>query len=177
MSTWQDAQQAKFESIACFTRRKLQMPGTAEEHKRQETPTINPNNSQQTDLTHLGPGTIERAAQETRHITLTSTTAVHTSSTATTRHHYLHPTGSSPVPLRKLSPLRSTCGLSRTATQIPPASAGTRDECDKLVKYVSRRGDVYIKVYARKHARTSCSTTQRIDNAVFVDALIVVTEE
>ena len=28
-------------ALACVTRRKLQTPGNAEEHKRQETPTIN----------------------------------------------------------------------------------------------------------------------------------------
>ena len=34
----------------CVTRRKLQTPGTAEEHKRQETPAINPNDRQPTQL-------------------------------------------------------------------------------------------------------------------------------
>ena len=29
-------------AVLCVTRRKLQTPGNAEEHKRQETPTINP---------------------------------------------------------------------------------------------------------------------------------------
>ena len=47
------------------TRRKLQTPGTAEEHKRQERPTINPIDRQPTHLTDQAPCTIERAARET----------------------------------------------------------------------------------------------------------------
>ena len=79
------------------TRRKLETPVTAEEHKRQETPTTSPNGRQPAHLTDQAPGTtisysIERAAQESRRITPTSTAAVLASSTATTRHHYLHPT-------------------------------------------------------------------------------------
>ena len=77
----------------CVTRRKLQTPGTAEEHKRQETPTTNPNDRQPAHLTDQASGTIERAAQESRRIPPTSTAAVHASSTVTTRHQYLHPTG------------------------------------------------------------------------------------
>ena len=100
-------------------RRKLQTPGTAEEHKRQETPTINPNDHQTIQLTDQAPGTIERAARESRHTTPISTAAVHAFSTATTRHHYPHPTGSSTDPLSQRS------GLSRTTPQTPPASAGT----------------------------------------------------
>ena len=87
---------------------------------------MNPNNSQTAHLTYQAPGTIERAAQESRRLTPTSTAAVHASSTATTRHHFVHPTGSSPDPLSQRSPLRSTGGLSRNTTQTPPASAGTR---------------------------------------------------
>ena len=73
-------------------RRKLQTPGSAEEHKRQGKPTINPNDRPQAYLTDQGTCTIEWAAQESRRITPTSTAAVLASSTATTRHHYLHPT-------------------------------------------------------------------------------------
>ena len=47
------------------TRRKLQTPGTAEDHKRQETPTTNPIDRQPTHLTNQAPSTIERAARET----------------------------------------------------------------------------------------------------------------
>ena len=110
----------------CVNRRKLKTPGTAEEHKRRETPTVNPNDRQPAQLTDQAPGTVERAAEESRRTTPTSTAAMHASSTATTRHHYPHPTGSSPDPLSQRSPLRSTGGLSRTTTQTPPASAGTR---------------------------------------------------
>ena len=92
----------------CGTRRKLQTPGTAEEHKRQGKPTINPNDRQPTQLTDQAPGTIERAARESRNTAPISTAAAHTFSTATTRHHYPHPTGSSPDPLSQRSPLRST---------------------------------------------------------------------
>ena len=38
------------------TRRKLQTPGTVEEHKRQETPTISPNDRQPTQLTDQASG-------------------------------------------------------------------------------------------------------------------------
>ena len=76
-------------------------------------------------LTDQAPGTIESAAQESRRTTATSTAAVHASSTATTRHHYPHPTGSSPDTLSQRSLLRSTGGLSRITTQTPPASAGS----------------------------------------------------
>ena len=37
---------------ACVTRRKLQTPGNAEEHKRKETPTINPINRQTSQTKH-----------------------------------------------------------------------------------------------------------------------------
>ena len=97
--------------LCCFlrvTRRKLQTPGTAEEHKRQETPTINPNDRQPTQLTDQAPSTIERAARDSRRITQISTAAVHAFSTATTRHHHPHPTGSSPDPLSQRSFLRVT---------------------------------------------------------------------
>ena len=112
---------------ACgVTRRKLQTPGTAEEHKRQETPTINPNERQPTQFTEQAPGTIERAARESRHTTPISTAAVHTFSTATTGYHHPHPTVSSPDPLSQRSPLRSTGGLSRATPQTSSASAGTQ---------------------------------------------------
>ena len=48
------------------TQRKLQTRGTAEEHKRQETPTINPIDRPPTQLTDQAPSTIERAARERR---------------------------------------------------------------------------------------------------------------
>ena len=102
------------------------MPGTAEEHKGQGTPTINPNDCQPTQLADQARGTIERAARESRHTTLISKAAVHAFSTSTPRHRYPHQPGSSPDPLSQRSPLRSTGGLSRTTTQTPPASAGTR---------------------------------------------------
>ena len=107
------------------TRTKLQTPGTAEEHKRQETRTINPNDRQLTQLTDQAPGTIERAARQSRHTTPISTAAVHAFSTATTYHQYPHATGSTPDPRSQRSPLRSTGGLSRTTPQASPASAGT----------------------------------------------------
>ena len=47
-----------------------QTPGTAKEHKRQETPTINPNHRQPAQLTDQAPGSIERAAQESTRIKL-----------------------------------------------------------------------------------------------------------
>ena len=75
----------------CVTWRKLQMPGTAEEQKIQEAPTVNPNGRQPAPLTDQAPGTIERAAQESTRLTPTSTAAVHAFSTATTRHHYPYP--------------------------------------------------------------------------------------
>ena len=108
------------------TRSKPQMPGTAKEHKRQGTPTINTNDHQSAQLTDQAPGTIRRAAHEANHITPTSTAAVHASTTATSRHHYAHPAGSPPDPLCQRSPMRSTGGLSRTTTQTPPALAETR---------------------------------------------------
>ena len=76
------------------TRRKLQTPGTADEHQEQETPTISPNNRQPAQLTDQAPDTFERAVQESGRVTPTST--------AKTRHHYL--TGSPPDPLSKRSP-------------------------------------------------------------------------
>ena len=51
------------------TRRKLQTPGTAEEHNRQEAPTINPIDHQPTHLTDQAPSTIKRAARETHNTT------------------------------------------------------------------------------------------------------------
>ena len=108
----------------CVTRRKPQTPGTAEEHQRQETPTISPNDRQPAQLTDQAPGTIYRAAQESRRTTSTSTAAVHASSTATNRHHHPHPTGSPPDPPSQRSPLRSTDGLSRTTTQNTPHLSG-----------------------------------------------------
>ena len=64
---------------------KLQKPGTAEECKRHmhQTSAINPNDRQPAQLTHQAPGTIERASQESKCITPTSTAA--------TRHHDPHP--------------------------------------------------------------------------------------
>ena len=82
--------------------------------------------NQHTDITDQAPGTMERAAQESRRLTPISTAAVHASSTATTRHHNLHPTGSTPNPLSQRRPLRNTGGLTRTTTQTQSASAGTR---------------------------------------------------
>ena len=63
----------------CVIRRKLKTPGTAEEHKRQEKPTINPIDRsrqlatyiwsgcprQPTQLIDQAPSTIERVARET----------------------------------------------------------------------------------------------------------------
>ena len=88
-------------SCTCVTRRKLQTPGTAEEHKGQETPTINPNDRQPTQLTDQAPGNIQRAARESRHTTPIST--------ATTRHQYPHATGSSPDPLSQRSLCFAAC--------------------------------------------------------------------
>ena len=51
--------------LYCVTRRELQVPGTAEEDKRQETPIINPIDRPPTHLIDQAPITIERAAQET----------------------------------------------------------------------------------------------------------------
>ena len=42
----------------------LQTPGTAKEHKRPGTPTINTNDRQKAQLTDQAPGTIEWAAKE-----------------------------------------------------------------------------------------------------------------
>ena len=53
------------------TRRQFETPGTAEEHKRQETPTINSNDRQPTQVTDQAPGTIERAVRDSRHTTVT----------------------------------------------------------------------------------------------------------
>ena len=74
--------------------------------------------SSQTTTTHI-PSTWHNrkgscAARESRHTTPISTAAVHAFGTATTCHHYPHPTGASPDPLSQRSPLRSTGGLSRT---------------------------------------------------------------
>ena len=55
--------------------------------KRQETPTINPNDRQLTKLTYQSPSSTERSARESRRITYISTAAVHAFSTATTRYH------------------------------------------------------------------------------------------
>ena len=91
--------------ILWVTRRKLQTPGTAEEHKRHETPTIKPIDRQPIHLTDHAPSTIERAAQETHNSKSHSSRARF--STATTRHHHRLPTGSSPDPHSQRSPLRS----------------------------------------------------------------------
>ena len=48
----------------CVIQRKRQTPGTPEEHKRQEKPTINAIDRQPTNLTDQVPSTIERAARE-----------------------------------------------------------------------------------------------------------------
>ena len=58
-------------------------------------------------------------------ITPTSTAAMHSSIPATSCHSHAHPAGSSPDPLGRRSPMRSTGGLSHTTTQTPPAPAGT----------------------------------------------------
>ena len=50
-------------SAASVTRRRLQTPGTAKEHKRQETPTTNPNDRQSAQPTDQAPRTIESAAR------------------------------------------------------------------------------------------------------------------
>ena len=51
---------------ACLsvTRRKLRTPGTAKEHRKQVTPTINPGDRQAAQLTAQTPITNYRAAQE-----------------------------------------------------------------------------------------------------------------
>ena len=82
----------------CFgswvTRRKPETPGTAKEHKRKETPTINPNDRQPARLTDQAPGTIERACHESSLITPTSTATMHAYSTATSSHYHVYPAGS-----------------------------------------------------------------------------------
>ena len=102
--------------------RKLQTPGTAEEHKRQETPTIIPNDRQPTHLTDKAPGTTERAARErdTQHQSaqLPCTPSAQPPPAIST-HTQLG------YPQIQRSPLRSTGGLSRITTQTSPASAGT----------------------------------------------------
>ena len=105
---------------------KPQTLGTAKEHKRQGTPTINTNVCQSAQLTDQAPGTIERAAQEPSRITPTSTAALHASSTATSPHYYAHPAGSPRDHHSKRSPMRCTGRLTRTTTQTPHAPAGTR---------------------------------------------------
>ena len=69
----------------CITRREPQTPGTAKEPKRQEKPTISTKERQSAQLTHEAPGTIRRAAKESRRIIRTSTTALHASSTTSRR--------------------------------------------------------------------------------------------
>ena len=112
-------------TLGCVTRRNLHTPGSAEEHKRQETPTTNPNDRQPAHLADQEAGTIEGAAQESRRITPASKAAGPSSSTTSTRHHYPHPTGS-PGPLSLRSPRRRTGGLSSTTTHTLRAAAGTR---------------------------------------------------
>ena len=73
--TGTEACKKQFADRKSVTRRKLQTPGTTDEHQRQETPTISPNYRQPAQLTDQAPGTIERAAQESRRITPTRTAA------------------------------------------------------------------------------------------------------
>ena len=102
------------------TRRKIQTPGTAEEHKRQETPTINPNDHQPAQLTDQAAGTIERAAQ----------------AASTIRHHYPHSTGSSSDPVSQRSPQHRRAELHYNTdtirlsgdTQRPPPGGGHYQE-------------------------------------------------
>ena len=53
----------RFESPFFCTRRKLQTPGTAEEHKRKKTSTMKPSDRQPAELTDQAPGTVERAGK------------------------------------------------------------------------------------------------------------------
>ena len=86
----------------CVTRRKLQTPDNAEEHNRQETPTINP----------IGP-TDKPHRPSTKHYRKDSLgDAQHQHSSrarfsTTTHHQHPHPTGSSPDLFSQRSPLRS----------------------------------------------------------------------
>ena len=108
--------------LMCVTWRKLQTPGTAEEHKRHLQSTQTTVNRHNAQTKHLAISKGQSGGQDTR--TPISTAAVYAFSTATTRHHYPHPTGSSLDPLSQRSPLRSTGRLSRSTQQTPPASAG-----------------------------------------------------
>ena len=96
----------------CVTRRKLRTPGTAEEHKRQEIPTIYAIDRQPTHLTDQAPSTTERAARETHNTNYQSSRARFST---TSRHHHPHPTGSSPDHLSQRSPLRSLGAIHRRA--------------------------------------------------------------
>ena len=55
---------ANFPRQLRVTPKKPQTPGTAMEHKRHKTPTINTNDRQSAQITDQPPGTIERAAKE-----------------------------------------------------------------------------------------------------------------
>ena len=72
-----------------------------------------PIRAQPTHLTDQAPSTTERAARETHNTNKHSSRARF--STATTRHHHPHPTGSSPDPLSQCSPLRSQGAIHRRA--------------------------------------------------------------
>ena len=61
------------------TRREFRTPGTAVEHNKQATPTINSNDRPPAHLTDHAQGTVERAAQEFRRITPAGTATVHAS--------------------------------------------------------------------------------------------------
>ena len=58
------------------TLRKPEMPGTAKEHNRQETPRINANDRHLAQLTDQSLGTTTKTAQETSLITPSSTAAM-----------------------------------------------------------------------------------------------------
>ena len=86
-------------SLLRVTRRQLQT--TNRKHLQSTRTTVNQHNSQ---TKHLSLSKRQPGSQETP----ISTAAAHAFSTGTTRHHYPHPTGSSPDSRSQRSPLRST---------------------------------------------------------------------
>ena len=84
-------------SLLRVTRRQLQT--TNRKHLQSTRTTVNQHNSQ---TKHLSLSKRQPGSQETP----ISTAAAHAFSTGTTRHHYPHPTGSSPDPLSQRGRLR-----------------------------------------------------------------------
>ena len=113
---------------ACVTRRKLQRPGTAKEHRnttKQRKATVNPYDRRQVSLSDHAPDSAAESTHESSRIIATNTATLHA--------RQMHLASTTQIQQSRLqshvckrNPVRGASGTCRSTTQTPPATAGTR---------------------------------------------------